>query len=130
MLIKSMRAAFAVEDTLLDGIQVAAVFITIGHHHTWIVDIALSTRAPPILNVSTAFRLPLPMEIIAEILGVSAGHMDRFKRWSDDMTARFGPLLLERQIECAHSEVEFQHYFADQLEEPAANSLYSTMSAS
>jgi hypothetical protein len=37
MLIKSMRAAFAVEDTLLDGIQVAAVFITIGHHHTWIV---------------------------------------------------------------------------------------------
>jgi hypothetical protein len=51
MLIKSIRAAFAVEDTLLDGIQVAAVFITIGHHHTWIVDIAVSTRAPPILNV-------------------------------------------------------------------------------
>jgi cytochrome P450/nitrite reductase/ring-hydroxylating ferredoxin subunit len=63
------------------------------------------------------FAYPLPMQIIAEILGVPAEHMEWFKRWSDDMTARFGPLPLERQIECAQSEVEFQHYFAERLEE-------------
>lgn len=63
------------------------------------------------------FAYPFPMEVIAEILGVPAADMGRFKRWSDDMSARFGPLPLERQVECARSEVEFQHYFAARLEE-------------
>ncbi|MGH8013938.1 MAG: cytochrome P450 [Candidatus Binataceae bacterium] len=63
------------------------------------------------------FAYPFPMEVIAGILGVPAADMDSFKRWSDDMSARFGPLPLERQIECAQSEVEFQHYFAAKLEQ-------------
>lgn len=63
------------------------------------------------------FAYPFPMEVIAEILGVPATDMDSFKRWSDDMSARFGPLALERHVECAMSEVEFQHYFAAKLEE-------------
>ena len=63
------------------------------------------------------YAYPLPMEIIAEILGVPATDMQKFKRWSDDMSARFGPLSLDRHVECARSEVEFQHYFAEQLEE-------------
>ncbi len=68
-------------------------------------------------DIVRQFAYPFPMEVIAEILGVPTGDMDRFKRWSDDMSARFGPLPLERQLECARSEVEFQHYFAAQLEE-------------
>src|SRR5262249_39825157 len=60
---------------------------------------------------------PLPMEVVAQILGVPATDMPMFKRWSDDMSARFGPLALNRQVECASSEVEFQHYFAARLEE-------------
>jgi cytochrome P450/nitrite reductase/ring-hydroxylating ferredoxin subunit len=63
------------------------------------------------------FAYPLPMEIIAEILGVPPTDMDTFKRWSDDMSARFGPLPLEREVECAKSEVAFQHYFAARLDE-------------
>jgi cytochrome P450/nitrite reductase/ring-hydroxylating ferredoxin subunit len=63
------------------------------------------------------FAYPLPMEVIAEILGVPSADMSDFKRWSDDMSARFGPLPLDRQIECAKSEVDFQHYFATKLEE-------------
>jgi cytochrome P450/nitrite reductase/ring-hydroxylating ferredoxin subunit len=63
------------------------------------------------------YAYPFPMEVIAEILGVPASEMPSFKRWSDDMSARFGPLPLDRQIECAKSEVEFQHYFAAGLEE-------------
>jgi cytochrome P450 len=51
------------------------------------------------------------------ILGVPSADMNDFKRWSDDMSARFGPLPLDRQIEGAKSEVDFQHYFATKLEE-------------
>ncbi len=68
-------------------------------------------------EIVKSFAYPFPMEVIAEILGVPTADMDRFKRWSDDMRARFGPLPLDRQIECARSEVEFQHYFAAMLEE-------------
>ena len=67
-------------------------------------------------DIVRQFAYPLPMEVIAEILGVPSAEMDSFKRWSDDMSARFGPLPLERHVECARSEVEFQHYFAEQLE--------------
>jgi cytochrome P450/nitrite reductase/ring-hydroxylating ferredoxin subunit len=67
------------------------------------------------------FAYPFPMEVIAEILGVPSTDMNRFKRWSDDMSARFGPLPLERQVECARSEVEFQHYFAAKLEDRRRN---------
>jgi cytochrome P450/nitrite reductase/ring-hydroxylating ferredoxin subunit len=68
-------------------------------------------------DIVRRFAYPFPMEVIAEILGVPSGEMEQFKRWSDDMSARFGPLPLERNIECARSEVEFQHYFAAKLEE-------------
>jgi cytochrome P450/nitrite reductase/ring-hydroxylating ferredoxin subunit len=68
-------------------------------------------------DIVRQFAYPFPMEVIAEILGVPVSDMDRFKRWSDEMSARFGPLPLDRQIECARSEVEFQHYFAARLEE-------------
>jgi cytochrome P450/nitrite reductase/ring-hydroxylating ferredoxin subunit len=67
-------------------------------------------------DIVRQFAYPFPMEVIAEILGVPSAEMDNFKRWSDDMSARFGPLPLERHVECARSEVEFQHYFAGQLE--------------
>ena len=68
-------------------------------------------------EIVRSFAYPFPMEVIAEILGVPAADMAQFKRWSDDMSARFGPLALERHVECARSEVEFQHYFAAMLEE-------------
>jgi cytochrome P450/nitrite reductase/ring-hydroxylating ferredoxin subunit len=68
-------------------------------------------------DIVRQFAYPLPMEVIAEILGVPAARMDEFKQWSDDMSARFGPLPIDRQIECARSEVAFQHFFAAQLEE-------------
>ena len=68
-------------------------------------------------DIVRQFAYPFPMEVIAEILGLPLRDLDRFKRWSDDMSARFGVLPLDRQIECARSEVEFQHYFAARLEE-------------
>ncbi|MBV8362655.1 MAG: cytochrome P450 [Deltaproteobacteria bacterium] len=75
------------------------------------------------------FAYPFPMEVIAEILGVPLRDMDRFKQWSDDMSARFGPLSLERQIKCARSEVEFQHYFAARLQERRNHPQYDFLTA-
>jgi cytochrome P450 len=58
------------------------------------------------------FAYPLPMTIIASILGVADHDLDRFKKWSDDLVARLSfDLPLQRQIECARSLLEFQRYF-------------------
>lgn len=43
-------------------------------------------------DIVRVFAYSFPMKVIAKILGVPTHDMDRFKRWSDDMSARFGPL--------------------------------------
>jgi cytochrome P450 len=64
------------------------------------------------------FAVGLPLTVIADALGVPREDMDKFKRWSDDAVAPLsGMISLERQIECARSGVEFQHYFVAKLEE-------------
>jgi cytochrome P450 len=64
------------------------------------------------------FAYPLPMTVIAEVLGVPHRDLDQFKRWSDDAVARLSAELpLDRQIACARSLVEFQHYFSERLDE-------------
>jgi cytochrome P450 len=64
------------------------------------------------------FAVGLPLTVIADSLGVPREDMDKFKRWSDDSVAPLGGMIShERQIECARSLVEFQHYFAARLEE-------------
>ena len=67
------------------------------------------------------FAVGLPLTVIADSLGVAREDMNKFKRWSDDAVAPLGGMITpERQIECAHSLVEFQHYFAARLEERRA----------
>ena len=64
------------------------------------------------------FAVPLPLTVIADALGVPREDLPRFKRWSDDSVAPLGGMItLERELECARSTVEFQHYFATRLEE-------------
>jgi cytochrome P450 len=64
------------------------------------------------------FAVPLPLTVIADMLGVPRSDLPKFKRWSDDSVAPLGGLIsLEREIECQRSIVEFQHYFAAALEE-------------
>lgn len=64
------------------------------------------------------FAVPLPMMVIADQLGVPREHMDQFKEWSDTAVEPLGMMLSkERHIHCARKQVEFQHYFADRLEE-------------
>ena len=64
------------------------------------------------------FAVGLPLTVIADSLGVAREDMDRFKKWSDDSVAPLGGMIsYERQVECARSFVEFQHYFAARIEE-------------
>ncbi len=69
------------------------------------------------VDIVWRFAYPLPMRLIAEFLGVPREDMDMFKKWSDDSVARLSVIPVERQIECARSIVEFQHYFAAKIEE-------------
>lgn len=68
------------------------------------------------------YAYPLPMTIIASILGVGDGDLDRFKKWSDDLVARLSfDLPKERLLECARSLVDFQRYFDGLLTEREKN---------
>jgi cytochrome P450 len=65
----------------------------------------------------TQFAVPLPIEAIAHVLNVPNDRMADFKRWSDDSIANIGTVITdERRVEAFQGIVEFQHYFAEQLE--------------
>jgi len=65
-----------------------------------------------------AFAHPLPMVIIAEQIGVSAGDLDTFKSWSDAIVELFSMMIdRERALECARLVVEMQHFFKQQIDE-------------
>jgi cytochrome P450 len=60
------------------------------------------------------FAHPLPMMVIADLLGVPRGDLARFKAWSDAIVEPFSMMVSrERELECARLVVEMQHYFAD-----------------
>ncbi|MGO9605336.1 MAG: cytochrome P450 [Candidatus Binataceae bacterium] len=73
------------------------------------------------VELVSQFAVGLPLTVIADSLGVAREDMAKFKKWSDDSVAPLGGMIShEQQIECAHSVVEFQHYFAARLEERRA----------
>ncbi len=68
----------------------------------------------------SAFAHPLPMIVIAELIGVPADNLARFKAWSDAIVEPFSMMVSEeRELECARQVVEMQHYFKALLEERA-----------
>jgi cytochrome P450 len=70
------------------------------------------------VELVSQFAIGLPLTVIADALGVPHSDMDDFKRWSDDAVAQIGGMIgQQRQIECAHSLIEFQRYFEARLEE-------------
>lgn len=63
------------------------------------------------------FAVPLPIEVIAQQLGVTQADLPKLKQWSDAFIARLGHMLSrEEEIECAKNVVAFQHYFHDVIE--------------
>lgn len=61
---------------------------------------------------------PLPMRIIASILGVPDRDLDTFKKWSDHAVLRLSTHLTEdQQVACIRSLIEFQRYFGAMIED-------------
>jgi cytochrome P450 len=74
------------------------------------------------VEIVSQFAVPLPVRLIAHALGVSPDRHADFKRWSDDSIAAIGARLSrERTLETARGVVEFQHFFAAELEERRAH---------
>ena len=68
------------------------------------------------------FAVGVPLTVIADALGVDRADMPKFKKWSDDSVAPLSGILTpERQIECAHSRIEFQKYMVDRVREREEN---------
>ncbi|GAB7007472.1 cytochrome P450 [Nocardioides sp. AN3] len=66
----------------------------------------------------------MPMYVMADALGISRADRSKFKVWSDNIVltiAGYMVLTPELKRECKLSYVEFQHYFAEIIEERRAN---------
>ncbi|RYE62162.1 MAG: cytochrome P450 [Oxalobacteraceae bacterium] len=69
-----------------------------------------------------AFAIQLPMTVIAEQLGVSPDHMDRFKLWSDVSVEATSPIIpTERMVEIANILTEMQQYLAIEIDNVRLN---------
>lgn len=70
------------------------------------------------VDLVSQFAVPFPLTVIADCLGLPQADLPRLKRWSDDAAAPLGGMIDHaREIECARSELEAQHYFAAKLDE-------------
>lgn len=57
------------------------------------------------------FCIPLPVEVIAQPLGMEPSDVPNIKRWSNAFADRIGALAsLEREIECAEEILEWQNF--------------------
>ena len=77
---------------------------------------------------------PLPVIVIAEMLGVPPADRDDFKRWSDDIVATLGPLVAPEVLEQARISIqEMADYFsaviAERRREPKEDLLSGLIAA-
>ena len=83
-----------------------------------IVDRLLDHLPEGEFDLVPTFAVPLPIEAIAYILNVPSDRMADFKRWSDDSIANIGTAISDdARVAAYHGIVEFQHYFAAQIEQ-------------
>jgi cytochrome P450 len=94
------------------------------------VDLVEQMAAKRACNFIEDFAVSLPVAVIAEVLGDSRANTYLFKKWSDAFADRLGNLASrEREIECAHHIVEFQHYFKKMMDARRADPSIKDMTA-
>lgn len=75
-----------------------------------------------VFDVVPAFAVPVPVETIATVLNVPQDRLGDFKRWSDDSIATIGTRISDdARVDAVRGIVEFQQYFAAQLEDRRIN---------
>jgi cytochrome P450 len=68
-------------------------------------------------NWMDAFAVPMPVRMIAYILGVPIDDLGLFKEWSDASVYQFAADQNRAEVlRCAQLVVDFQHYFAEKIE--------------
>jgi len=88
---------------------------TIQANCTEFVDRMLEFEDPDLVEM---LAYPLPVLVIANMLGVADGDMAAFKRWSDDIISNLGPSLLTGDDSgIAETREEFNAYFSGRLDE-------------
>lgn len=67
------------------------------------------------------FAVPLPVSVIAQQIGLD-DDPKQVKKWSDAAVDRFSQLISrERELECARSFIEYQHYMKGKIDDRRAN---------
>ncbi|MGK2966867.1 MAG: cytochrome P450 [Tepidiformaceae bacterium] len=70
-----------------------------------------------VVDVVEELAYPLPITVIAKMLGVEDGDMPTFKRWSDDILDNIIPIVMTGDdTGLASTNVEFDAYFHEQIE--------------
>jgi len=73
-------------------------------------------------DLMSQFAYPLPMTVIADLIGLPRKDMAQVKAWHDDWLALYAPdVPLEKQLSCARSLVSYQHYYAALIEDRRVN---------
>ena len=69
-------------------------------------------------DLIAGFAFPMPVTVIAEMLGVPAEDMDRFNHWSNDIALTIEPSLRDEQIRrVERASEEIYEYFEDIIEQ-------------
>ena len=69
------------------------------------------------VDLVTALAAPLPVMVIAEMLGVEDGDMATFKAWSDEIFSNIGEILFGTpSAEAEQAALEMDGYFLEQIE--------------
>lgn len=86
-----------------------------------LLDDALRARR---VDLVEAFTYPLPVIVIAEMIGVPADDRERFKKWSDEAVADLGVAVLDFSPERFRRQMEIRRkiggYFVELIEERRA----------
>ena len=82
------------------------------------------------VDIIGSFGIPLPVRVIAEIIGVEPDDQDDFKRWSTDAIVLSNPTLSEEDfLRCSTSMAELKEYLDAKIEQRLAEPRDDLLSA-
>ena len=69
-------------------------------------------------DIVSDFAIPIPITVIADLLGLDRSYAQAIKEWSDASVAPLGMMISDEEwIECARTIKAFQDFITDQLKE-------------